>query len=188
MCAAGTWPIQRGRPRPTGRAPSPGPRGATHQSGAAGELGAGEHLTLLGRRGWRLGGRRRGLLSAEERRLKVKRPPRARPPGQVPPGSRARRRPGPRAQRHASRMNGSPWTPLPRPGRLRALGLPSRRRRRRRRQRSKEWGWARRRGPVLIRAAAPGWRRRGTGRRGEDAQGHFVTTLLVTSWEGHGQP
>lgn len=57
-------------------------------------------------------------LPAEEKRLKVKCPPRACPPRQVPPGSRARRRPGPRARRDASRMNGSPWTPLPRPGRL----------------------------------------------------------------------
>lgn len=41
---------------------------------------------------------------------------------------------------------------------------------------------------ALIRAAAPGWRRRGNGCRREDAQGHFVTTLLVTSWEGQEHP
>lgn len=60
--------------------------------------------------------------------------------------------------------------------------------RRPRRQRSKEWGWARTRSPALIRTAAPGWRRRGIGCSPEDAQGHFVTTLLVTSPEVQRQP
>jgi hypothetical protein len=49
-------------------------------------------------------------------------------------------------------------------------------------------GWTRRRGAALIRAAAPGWRRRSVGCTRVDAQGHFETTLLVTSREGQRQP
>lgn len=107
-------------PRQEGRPSVPGPAWSTHQSGGAGKLGA-EHLTLLGAaRLEDLGDRRRGLLSRflseEAKRLKVKRPPRACPLSpthpQVPRGSRARRQLGPRAQRGASRMNGSLWALL----------------------------------------------------------------------------
>lgn len=101
-----------------------------------------------------------------------------------PQGPRAGRRRG----RVPRRCKPGGWGPAarsapgPRPL-LTSAYLPRRRRRRRqRRQRSKQWGWARRRGAALIHAAAPGWRRRGV-----DAQGHFVTTLLVTIRGGQGQ-
>lgn len=65
-------------------------------------------------------GQRRGLLSRFLRRKRGLRS--SAPQGPVlrarSRGSGARRRPGPRARRDASEMNGSPRAPLPRPGRL----------------------------------------------------------------------
>lgn len=173
-------PRQQGGPEPTA------PRGYAPERGCRRAWRRRTSYTP-GRRGWRLGAGDGGSspASAEQKRLKVKCPPRACPPRPGPRLPRERRRPGPRAQRHASGMNGSRGRRSRGQAGSRALGLPSRRRRRRRRQRSQEWGWARRRGPALIRAAAPGWRRRGIACSREDAQGHFVTTLLVTGWEGH---
>lgn len=67
----------------------PGPAWTTHQSGGAGELGAGEHLTLFGAgRLEDLGDGRRGVHSrfpsAEVKGLKVKCPPGPVLPTQVP--------------------------------------------------------------------------------------------------------
>lgn len=110
-----------------------------------------------------------------------------------PAGSRARGQLGPRAQRGASRIQQNEWVPPgrgstpARPG-SRALRLPS--------------------GEVAAAAAAeveevglgaqtqsgsysrPGTRMEKAGNPAspEDVQGHFVTTLLVTSWEGQRQP
>lgn len=76
-------------PGPEVRPQRPGLAWATHQSRGAGELGAGEHLTLFGAaRLEDLGDGRRGLLSrfpsAEVKRLKVKCPPGPILPTQVP--------------------------------------------------------------------------------------------------------
>lgn len=166
----------------------PGPGCATHQSGGAGKLGAGEHLTLLGAaRLEDFGDRRRGFLSRflseEAKRLKVKCPPRACPSPQGPAGTCARHQLGPSAQRGASRMNGSLWALL-RPAKpyFGALSLPSR-------EVAAAVAAAEVEGVGLgAQARAGSYPRRGTrmekaGNRcsREDAQGHFVTTLLVTS-------
>lgn len=171
---------------------------ATHQSGGADELGAGEHLSSR-RRGVDVGDRRRGLLSrslsAEGKkglRSSVPQGPALPTPG--PQGPRAGRRRG----RVPRRCKPGGWGPAarsapgPRPL-LTSAYLPRRRRRRRRqrRQRSKQWGWARRRGAALIHAAAPGWRRRG-GRRSRSLCNNFISnhqrrTRTVTRQQAGGQ-
>lgn len=93
-----TWPPQAKRSDSRSRRPAP----ATHQSGGAGELGAGEHLTLFGAvRLDDVGDRRRGLvsrfLSEEAKGLKVRCPPGACP-------SRLR----PAASEHAVSVGPSP--------------------------------------------------------------------------------
>lgn len=102
-----------------------------------------------------------------------------------PPTSRGlRSTPSARAlvQQGASRMNGSRLDAAPfgpGPAVAPSAYLPGRWRRQLRRQRSKERRAARRRGPALIRAAAPGWRRRGNGAVGKPLK----VTLYQLYWQ-----
>lgn len=190
-----TWTLQAKRSGP----PSPAQPGLRTRAGVQASLAQENILHSSGRRGWRtwvtgdVGSspatslrRQRGLRSSALRGPVLSPPPTLRSRGLLCTPSAWAPRPATRQQNE--------WVPKgaarPRPGPAPASWAyrPGRWRRRRRRQRSKEWRWARRRGAALMRAAAPGWKRRGIGCSREDAQGHFVSTLLVTGWEGVRQP
>lgn len=173
--------------------PRPGPAWATHQSGGAGELGAGEHLTVFGAaRLEDVGEWRRGLFcfpSAEVKGLKVKCPPGPVLPTHVPRAPEHAVGSGPRPARRQQ----NEWIPAGRrsvragPG-CGALRLPSR-------EVAAATAAAEVEGAARGAQARSGsYPRRGTrmekaGKRGsrEAAQGHFVPTLLATSWEGQRQ-